>query len=873
MSKVKEHTPMMKQYLSIKAQYPDKLLFFRMGDFYELFFDDAEKAAKYLDLAVTTRGQSAGQPVVMAGIPHHAIDQYLARLVRLGESVVMCDQVGKPSDKPAGKGLIERQVTRILTPGTLTDEMLLDDKVENRIAALYQDKKTLGIAWMTLTSHRLFVFETQDIHLISELNRIQPAETLANESLASSIPAEFSVTKLPEWYFDSKSCQKVLSDHFKVHDLAGFGCENLSAATVAAGVLLQYIKMTQGQSVDFINEMKREWTEDLLVINPATRRNLEISETLRGQPEPTLFSLLDHCQTAMGSRFLRHTLHNPTQNLDTITERLDSLDWLLETGYDGITLRYTQFKEFLAATGDIERISARIGLGRARPVDLSNLRRSLAIFPSIANILMGASCGLLEKFHQNLSQKLPIEQLLWEAIIDAPPSHIRDGGFIRPGYNARLDQLKLVGKDVEQFLTDLEEKERENTGIKNLKVEFNHTHGFFIDITSSQLSKVPPEYRRKQVLKDRERFTTPELAEFEKNRLYSEEEALKLEKELFEELLSILAAEVDRLQSIARDIAYLDMLCAWASTSLRYRYIRPAFTSGQKIDIRAGRHPIVERQVSDFIPNDLLISGDRRLLLITGPNMGGKSTYMRQTALIVLMAYCGCYVPADSAEIGPIDQIFTRVGASDDMASGKSTFMVEMTEAASILHNATERSLVLVDEIGRGTSTFDGLSLAWAVAHYLVETNRALSLFATHYFELTTLPQENAQVVNLHVSALEQRHSIVFLYQVEEGSASRSYGLQVAALAGVPQGVLQIARKKLVELEQLSHLAHKQPDLFVQGVADQRIPEENLFIADDRFDRLATKIEDIHPDNLSPREALDALYDLKKQLDLLRMLP
>ena len=863
---LEQHTPVMRQYLSFKVQFPHFIVLFQMGDFYEVFFEDAEKVSKSLDIALTARGKSKGVPIPMAGIPRHALDSYLHKLIDDKYTVVQCDQVGKPNKK----GIMERQVTRILTPGTLIDESLLDGKTENRIAAFYQHKKTLGVAWMTLSSHRIFVFETSEDALVSEINRIRPAETLAEDNLARLIPDEFMVTRVPESYFDLKAARQLLLDHLKIKDFSGFDCEHFSAGLVAAGAILQYIRETQKISADFINQIKREYTENLLVINPETRRNLEISETLRGEKEPTLFSLLDCCKTAMGSRFLRHSLHNPTQDLSIVEERLDSVQWLSATGYDNITHRHTQFSPLLAATSDLERISARIGLERARPGDLTNLRQTLSQLPNIAKMLEGTPCALLQQFYNHLSEKLPIERLLWEAIVDKPPVYLRDGGVIRAGYSKELDRLRMTDADAESYLAAIAEKEQERTGIKNLRVDFNQKQGYFIEVTSSYLDKVPTDYRRKQTLKDRERFINEELDEYEKNRFNSEDEALRLEKELFEDLLRQLSVYVDTLQLMARDIAYLDMLCAFAKVSLERRYCRPGFTDIQKIDIQSGRHPIVECLTSDFISNDMIITPEHRLSLITGPNMGGKSTFMRQTALIVLMAYCGCYVPAMDAEIGPVDQIFTRVGASDDMASGKSTFMVEMTEAANILNNATEKSLVLIDEIGRGTSTFDGLSLAWAVAHYLVTKNCSMSLFATHYFELTSLPEENSQIINLHVSAKKHEDGIVFLYKVEKGAASQSYGLEVAALAGVPKDVLRIAKRKLAELEQLSHLNHQQADLFVQGIAQHSEAVQATVAADDRFETLAAEIDQIQPDNLTPKEALDVLYQLKQSASKLQ---
>src|SRR2546421_184311 len=744
-------TGMMQQYLRLKAQYPDILLFYRMGDFYEMFYDDAERASRLLDLTLTTRGASAGAPIKMAGVPYHAVEQYLAKLVRIGESVAICEQIGDPA---TSKGPGGRQVTRIVTPGTLTDSELLEEKAATILLALSRTKGAEGLAWLNLASGELRVTEIAPHLLETELRRIAPAEILATEGTALD---GFAVTRLPEWHFDFDAGRKSLLKQLGAATLAGYGCEDLEPAIAAAGALLEYARKTQGQALAHVAAVIPERTSEYLRMDAATRRNLELTETLRGEPAPTLFSLLDECATGMGSRLLRHWLHHPLRERETLKRRHEAVACLLDTAGD--------IHKVLRGFADVERITARIALKSARP------------------------------------------------------------------------------------------RERTRTGIANLKVAYNSVHGYYIEVSNAQADKVPVDYRRRQTLKNAERYITPELKAFEDKALSARDRALALEKSLYEDLLDSLQVHVPVLQRIARGLAQIDVLCSFASVATKRNYSRPAFVEDGRIELEAGRHPVVEGQIDSFIANDCRLSPARRLLLITRPNMGGKSAYMRQVALMVLMAHVGSFVPARAARIGPIDQVFTRIGAADDLAGRRSTFMVEMTESASILHNATEKSLVLMDEVGRGTSTFDGLALAWAIARHLVAKNRSLSLFATHYFEMTRLALDYEEVANVHLDAVEHKDSVVFLHAVEEGPASQSYGLQVAGLAGVPKSVLRQARRYLQVLEDSSLASSQQRDLFARSKPDEPEPSP---------DALRDELAKLNPDELSPREALELLYRLKK---------
>jgi DNA mismatch repair protein MutS len=847
---VPSHTPMMQQYLRIKAEHPDVLLFYRMGDFYELFHEDAERASRLLDITLTSRGASAGVPIRMAGVPVQALEQYLARLVKLGESVAICEQIGDPA---TSKGPVERKVTRIVTPGTLTDAALLDDKSDNVLLALVMDRASCGLAWLSLASGDLRVTEVPRARLMHELRRIAPAEILVAENADAGEALEgWTRTTLAPWQFDTESGRRRLLGQLGVASLSGYGCEELTLAIAAAGALLDYAAKTQGQALAHVTGLATELAGDYLRLDAATRRNLELTETLRGEPAPTLFSLLDECATGMGSRLLRHRLHHPLRDRGVLAERLDGV---AEIGACAEALH-----ALLRRFADVERITARIALRSVRPRELTGLRDSLGLLPELRAALSPVRGAHLESLHADLDAPQEMVALLGRALREEPASRIIDGGVIADGYSADLDELRGLQTNAGEFLVALELRERERTGIPNLRVAYNSVHGYYIEITNSHSAKAPDDYRRRQTLKNAERYITPELKTFEDKALSARDRALALEKSLYDALVESLAVEVPAFQKIARALAQLDLAACFARTALRRGYVRPVFGDTPAIEIEAGRHPVVEDQIARqnerFIPNDTLLSPARQLLLITGPNMGGKSTYMRQVALITLLAHVGCFVPAKRALFGPIDQIFTRIGASDDIAGGRSTFMVEMTESANILHNATAHSLVLMDEVGRGTSTFDGLSLAWAIARALIEKNRALSLFATHYFELTALAQEFREAANVHLDAVEHRDTIVFLHAVEEGPASQSYGLQVAALAGIPRPVVQRARRTLQQLEQQSLARGGQADLFAAGGA----PEEPVPVSDPLRDALAR----VQPDELAPREALALLYELKK---------
>ena len=833
------HTPMMQQYLRLKAQHPDILMFYRMGDFYELFYDDAEKGSRLLDLTLTARGQSAGAPVKMAGVPVHSVEQYLARLVKLGESVAICEQVG---DVATAKGPVEREITRIVTPGTLTDPALLDEKSENVLLAVLGDKSSFGLAWLSLASGELRVAEVAPQALQNELRRIAPAEILAADGV--ELPG-YTVTRLPAWSFDQESGRRRLLEQLGAATLAGYGVEDLEPAIGACGALLEYARKTQGQALAHVVAVRAERASEYLRMDAATRRNLEISETLRGEPAPTLFSLLDECASGMGSRLLRHWLHHPLRDHSILRSRHEAVEVLQDKDRD--------IHRILRQFADVERIAARIALKNARPRDLSGLRESLLLLETLRNSTPDAPL-LLKNLVHDLQTPEQTAEILVKAIAPEPAAMVRDGGVIADGYSAALDELRGLQSNASGFLIRLERQERERTGIANLKVAYNHVHGYYIEVTNAQAGKVPDDYRRRQTLKNAERYITPELKAFEDKALSARDRALALEKSLYETVLDELKPSIRSLQKIAAALAQLDVLCCFAGIAARRNYRRPEFSAEVSVEIEAGRHPVVEALVDPFIANDCRLSAARQLLLVTGPNMGGKSTYMRQVALIALLAHTGCFVPAKKARIGPIDQIYTRIGASDDLAGGRSTFMVEMTESANILHNATASSLVLMDEIGRGTSTFDGLALAWAIGRFLLEKNRALALFATHYFELTRLALDYKTAANIHLDAVEQEDAIVFLHAVEEGPADRSYGLQVAALAGVPKPVIRQARKILEALERQSLERGGQDDLFAKPAGDAA-PEA---------DALREALQSVNPDELTPREALELLYRLKK---------
>lgn len=837
---------MMQQYLGIKAQHPDMLLFYRMGDFYELFFDDAEKAARLLNITLTTRGASAGSPIKMAGVPYHSAEQYLARLLKLGESVVIAEQVGDPA---TSKGPVERQVARIVTPGTLTDSGLLDETRDTLILAVAPGTETIGVAWLNLAAGRFQVTEVNTTALPALLARVRPAEILAPDDFALS-GAACAIRRLAPWQFDSSGAQTRLAQQFGSRDLAGFGVADLPLAVAAAGALLDYIQTTQRTALPHIQSIRAERDSDFVQLDAATRRNLELTETLRGEAAPTLLSVLDTTATGMGTRLLRHWLHHPLRDRDILTRRRDAIGVLAERPdiTDGLT-------RLLKSCADVERIGGRIALKNARPRDLSGLRDTLALLPDLATALPDDRARLAA-LRTALAARPDLHDLLASAILIEPASVLREGGVIADGYDAELDELRALTHDAGAFLLELETRERARSGIATLKVEYNRVHGFYIEVSCAQSENVPDDYRRRQTLKNAERYITPELKAFEDKALSARDRALAREKALFDALLETLTPHVPALLDVAAALAEVDVLASQAERAGTLRLNAPEYTSEPGIVIRGGRHPVVEAQVDHFIPNDVNLNRSRLMLLITGPNMGGKSTYMRQVALITLLACCGLWVPASSAKIGDVDQIFTRIGASDDLAGGRSTFMVEMTETAHILHNASANSLVLLDEIGRGTSTFDGLALAWAVARHLVTATRAFTLFATHYFELTQLANEFKQLANVHLDAKEHGADLVFLHAVEEGPASQSYGIQVARLAGVPSPVIHAARRHLRELEDAQLQPGPQGDLFTAHLPNDEPPPHPAL----------DQLRELDPDTLTPKAALDMLYALKAHL-------
>lgn len=843
------HTPMMQQYLRLKADHPDTLMFYRMGDFYEMFFDDARKAAKLLDITLTARGHSGGVPIPMCGIPYHAADNYLARLINQGESVAICEQT---SDPATSKGPVEREVLRIVTPGTVTEESLLNERRDNLLVAVHHFNNRYGVAALDVSAGRFHVLELDSLeHLYAELERLNPAELLFSEdaqylnNLNQQLNRKIASRAQPPWWFDADSAQRVLNEQFGTRDLSGFGCDGLDAAVMAAGCLMQYVRNTQRAALPHITGLHVESTDNSVILDAASRRNLEIEFNLSGGTDNTLSSVIDRTTTAMGSRCLRRWLHNPLRDAEILKQRHQSLGELMQSGL------FSDLQQQLHAIGDVERIMSRVALGSARPRDLDTLRLSLQTLPELQRTLGECHAPLLQRLATEISEHPEVVALLSAAIIENPPVLIRDGGVIAEGFNAELDELRSLSKNADDFLARLEIRERENTGIKTLKVGYNRVHGFFIEISRLHSNEVPDTYTRRQTLKTTERFITAELKEYEDKVLSARERSLSLEKSIYETVLASLQVQLEPLQQCARSLAQIDTLACLAERAETLDYCCPELVESPGIHIQGGRHAVVERVLdSSFIANDTRLSDSKRMNIITGPNMGGKSTYMRQTALIVLLACIGSYVPAKKATIGPIDRIFTRIGASDDLASGRSTFMVEMTEAANILNNATANSLVLMDEIGRGTSTFDGLSLAWACAHHLASRNRSYTLFATHYFELTALPDELAGIANVHIDAVEHGEKIVFLHSVKPGPANQSYGLQVAQLAGVPAEVIRQARKKLVELEQNS----------IEARADSG--QFEMFSS--RPHPVIERLQDTDVDRLSPREALDLLYQLKK---------
>jgi len=793
-----EHTPMMQQYLGIKAEHPNDLLLYRMGDFYELFFDDAIKIAKLLDITLTARGQSAGKPIAMAGVPHHAAENYIARLVKLGETVVICEQVGQPG---SNKGPMERQVTRIITPGTLTEEAFLDANQENYIACVCKTKNIYGLAILEFSTGHFTISEHGTIELLSvELARVRPAELILSESFnidLTKVIESCSIKRYPESCFEYTAAYNSLIKQLGTADLASFNAENLPVAVSAAGCLINYVKDTQRGNVAHIRNILVERDQETINIDPHSRNNLELTKNILGKQQHTLLSIIDQTATSMGSRLLQRWLGRPIRDHNELQSRHQAVSVLQSQQ------NYIAIAKCLKKIGDIERVNTRVALLSARPRDLLRLREALQQLPDIKKLLQElAPQQLLSNLNDNLQPLPEVCETLAKAIIDNPPLLIRDGGVIAVGYDSDLDQLRSLSTDADAFLLKLEQQERANTGLSTLKVGYNRIHGFFIELSRNQSQKLPANYQRRQTLKNVERYITPELKNFEDQVLSSRERALAREKYLYEQLLQSLQLQVPILQKIAEALATLDVLQNFAQRADQLNYVCPELVTKPGITITAGRHPVVEQiQNTTFVPNDCVFTNNKLLHIVTGPNMGGKSTYMRQTALIVILAHIGSFVPASKATIGPIDQIFTRIGAADDLAGGRSTFMVEMTEAANILHHATAQSLVLIDEIGRGTSTFDGLALAWSIAQHLVLKNKCFTLFATHYFEMSKLPEQIPQVDNLHFAAIEQGDQLVFLHRVQPGPANKSFGLQVAKLAGIPGSVVLEAKNKLLELE------------------------------------------------------------------------
>ncbi|MGL6258498.1 DNA mismatch repair protein MutS [Vibrio sp. WXL210] len=853
-----KHTPMMQQYLKLKAENPEILLFYRMGDFYELFYDDAKRASQLLDISLTKRGSSGGEPIPMAGVPFHAVEGYLAKLVQLGESVAICEQIGDPA---TSKGPVERKVVRIVTPGTVTDEALLSERIDNLIAAIYHQNGRFGYATLDVTSGRFQLIEPESEEAMSaELQRTSPRELLFPEDFepVHLMSSRNGNRRRPIWEFELDTARQQLNQQFGTRDLIGFGVEHANLGLCAAGCLIQYVKDTQRTALPHIRSLTLDRQDHNVIMDAATRRNLEITHNLSGGIDNTLAEVLDCTATPMGSRMLKRWLHQPMRNLDTLNQRLDAISEFKDQAL------FTDLQPVLKQIGDIERILARLALRSARPRDLARLRQALQQLPELQTHLEAVEHPYLKQLAQFSAPMDETCELLEHAIKENPPVVIRDGGVIASGYNAELDEWRDLADGATEYLDKLEQDERERHGIDTLKVGYNNVHGFFIQVSRGQSHLVPPHYVRRQTLKNAERYIIPELKEHEDKVLNSKSKALALEKKLWEELFDLLLPKLEQMQNLASALSQLDILQNLAERADALDYCRPQLSEEPGIQIQGGRHPVVEQVMDEpFIANPISLNDSRRMLIITGPNMGGKSTYMRQTALIALMAHIGSFVPAEAAQIGSIDRIFTRIGASDDLASGRSTFMVEMTETANILHNSTNRSLVLMDEIGRGTSTYDGLSLAWATAEWLAKKIGALTLFATHYFELTELPEQIDTLANVHLDAVEHGDSIAFMHAVQEGAASKSYGLAVAGLAGVPKTVIKNARAKLTQLEQLSINTGASNNTSSQASEPKAEVQLSLIPEPSEIEEAVAAID---PDDLTPRQALEALYRLKQLL-------
>ncbi len=875
MSKKSENTPMMTQYLRIKAEHPDILLFYRMGDFYELFFDDAKNASQLLNISLTARGKSNGDPIPMAGVPYHAAENYLAKLVKMGQSVAICEQVGDPA---TSKGPVERKVVRIITPGTITDEALLEERSESILASVFYgsvNKKlpsVFGLAYIELASGRFNIIDCDSEQALqSSLARIKPTEILYPEgaSFVHLLPPLIGKRKRPVWEFDHQTAVTKLTEQFETLNLDGFGVNTHSTSICSAGSVLQYIQETQRTQLMHIKSINQESMSSCLVMDAATQQNLELTRNLSGGIEHTLLSAIDNTTTTMASRLLQRYIHRPTRDTNEITHRHAVINSFLQ--YD-----VTEFTAIYKTIGDIERVLARMALRSARPRDFARLSIALSSLPLLQTQLIELAKVIEEHrsdiqiYQTNIGTFDDLASLLERAIIENPPVVIRDGGVIKPGYSEELDHLRDLAEGASDYLRQLEQRERERTGISTLKVNYNKVHGFYIEVSRANSAQVPADYIRRQTLKNNERYIIPELKDHEDQVLTSQSRALALEKRLFEALFDDIIAQLNPLMLCAANIAKLDVLTNFAEQALQLNLFQPTLVTTNTLNYHNGRHLVVEQVMqSPFIANPLHMDEKSRMLMVTGPNMGGKSTYMRQTALIVILAYIGSFVPANDAQIGPIDQIFTRIGAADDLASGRSTFMVEMTETANIMHNASKNSLVLMDEIGRGTSTYDGLSLAWACAQYLAEKTKSLTLFATHYFELTELTQQFSVVENVHVTALEHGDDIKFMHKVEQGAASGSFGLQVAKLAGVPKPVITLAKQKLKQLESQENAIdnrQKKSKKAKQNTNLEGDAHKQLSMPLDEPHWLEKAINDIDIDALSPREAQALLYHLKSKL-------
>ncbi|MEI7569776.1 MAG: DNA mismatch repair protein MutS [Alcaligenaceae bacterium] len=865
-----QHTPMMQQYLRLKAEAGPLLLLYRMGDFYEMFYEDAERGAKLLGLTLTRRGSSNGVPIPMAGLPYHAAEQYLAKLVAQGVSVAICEQIGDPA---TSKGPVERKIVRIVTPGTLTDEALLPSKADRCVAAVFVPRKAsktlrAGVAWLNLASGEFKLSECAPEALDSELHRIDPAEIIIADDAQLDLTLHCAATKIPPWHFEAEQAHAHLQAHFKTESLAGFDVDDLPTALCAAGALLRYAGRTQSHALSHVQTLVADRASQYVLMDPATRRNLELTRTLSGEEAPTLFSILDTCCTPMGSRLLRRWLHHPLRDNAPVLDRQQAIASLMGASDQRSELLHAtpllqSLRTELNKLPDLERIATRIALLSVRPRELASLRDALAALPTLQQqVLSASSTSRLGAIARALTPPEGMQALLQQAVALEPAALARDGGVIATGFDAELDELRAISTDNGAFLLELEARERARTGISTLRVEFNRVHGFFIEVSRAQSEKVPEDYRRRQTLKNAERYITPELKSWEDKVLSAQDRSLAREKWLFDQLLEQLTPMVNALALCATACSELDALVSLAHHAQHHQWVAPVLLEHSAIEITAGRHPVVERAIERFTPNSCSLNAHRALLVITGPNMGGKSTYMRQVALIALLARIGSFVPATSASIGPLDRIFTRIGAADDLAGGRSTFMMEMIEAAAILASSSAQSLVLMDEIGRGTSTYDGLALAWSIAQRLVTHNRALTLFATHYFEITRMPNEQANTANVHLAAAESPSGIVFLHEVKDGPASRSYGIQVAQRAGIPQAVIRHATR---ELERLESQGAPTPQLGLFGeVVNAEAEMQATADLKEAQEALQQALAALDPDTLSPREALDALYQLKK---------